>query len=225
MFHKSQLGSFGENIPSDLNGMVPERGDDWRDFNWDSSVKEDLAVGDDYSEELWEEMVAEAEAATEEASKGLDEWRSNSARFRRAEFSTEAGIDVIVSALDTTNSQIEEIKATRDEIIETAGKSKEVADYITFLSDFQSRQEALLEFLTNELVSFIGADGPTVNTKLAQLEKSAAITDKRVFQAIMEHTVEALDLTTKALYEDSNDELSEVMLLLIKANKILSDMI
>lgn len=33
-FHKSKYGDKGENLPCDLNGDVPEVGDDWNDFAW-----------------------------------------------------------------------------------------------------------------------------------------------------------------------------------------------
>jgi hypothetical protein len=35
MLHKSKFGHHGEKLPSDLDGQIPEEGDDWRDMNFD----------------------------------------------------------------------------------------------------------------------------------------------------------------------------------------------
>lgn len=77
---------------------------------------------------------------------------------RLAQFATEDGIDLILTAMDGANAQIETIKGTREEIIEGAGKSKEATDFLSFLSDFQSQQEAMLEFLLGGLTDFFGKD-------------------------------------------------------------------
>lgn len=80
MFHKSQLGSFGDRLPADLNGYVPEHGDDPGDFSWPHDEFEDdyddAGNGyDGYAHERWSEFVDDAVKATDEASEALDEWR------------------------------------------------------------------------------------------------------------------------------------------------------
>jgi hypothetical protein len=77
-------------------------------------------------------------------------------RYISAQFSTEDGMDLILTAMDNANSQIESIKAAREDIIEGSGKSKEATDFLSFLSEFQSRQEQLLEFLLSGMNDFIG---------------------------------------------------------------------
>ncbi len=34
MFHQSELGRFAALLPCDLNGRIPEPGDDWREMEW-----------------------------------------------------------------------------------------------------------------------------------------------------------------------------------------------
>lgn len=85
MFHYSHLGSFGSNLPRDINGYVPEKGDDWRDMRFDlgSDLSPDAAKNKRdrkeretfLDDEWWPEFVADAVRRTEEASAALDEWR------------------------------------------------------------------------------------------------------------------------------------------------------
>lgn len=67
-FHKTMLGSFGTNLPSDRNGFVPEEGDDLDGFDF----------GDDFEgdSDLWEEFIARAVKATKEAQAALASWQS-----------------------------------------------------------------------------------------------------------------------------------------------------
>ena len=34
MFHQSELGDFAVLLPCDMNGQIPEPGDDWREMAW-----------------------------------------------------------------------------------------------------------------------------------------------------------------------------------------------
>lgn len=34
MFHQSELGQFAVLLPCDMNGQIPEPGDDWREMQW-----------------------------------------------------------------------------------------------------------------------------------------------------------------------------------------------
>lgn len=34
MFHQSELGRFAALLPCDMNGHIPEPGDDWREMEW-----------------------------------------------------------------------------------------------------------------------------------------------------------------------------------------------
>lgn len=34
MFHQSELGDFSDLLPCDMNGLIPEPGDDWRTMAW-----------------------------------------------------------------------------------------------------------------------------------------------------------------------------------------------
>ena len=69
MFHLTRLGSFGRNVPSDIDGYVPELGDDWRDMNWAFGGASDEEVDD-----MWEDIVSAAVAATAKADAGIREW-------------------------------------------------------------------------------------------------------------------------------------------------------
>jgi len=82
MFHKSNLGRFGNGLPADLDGYVPEAGDDPADFSWDHDEFEDdydeAGNGyDGYAHERWSDFVAEAAELTRRAEEALDEWRSS----------------------------------------------------------------------------------------------------------------------------------------------------
>jgi hypothetical protein len=34
VFHQSELGAFSDLLPCDMNGQIPEAGDDWRTMAW-----------------------------------------------------------------------------------------------------------------------------------------------------------------------------------------------
>lgn len=34
MYHQSELGQFSDLLPCDMNGNIPETGDDWREMAW-----------------------------------------------------------------------------------------------------------------------------------------------------------------------------------------------
>jgi hypothetical protein len=63
MFHKSSLGRFGDGLPCDRDGYVPERGDAQGHFNFDGDL------------DGWDEFVASAVAATDAATVALSAWR------------------------------------------------------------------------------------------------------------------------------------------------------
>lgn len=85
MYHKTNLGRFGESLPCDIDGYVPEAGDDWRDMNWD--LGQDDPDADDLSteerkqrtayldDEWWPAKIAEAGEATAAANVDLAEWQ------------------------------------------------------------------------------------------------------------------------------------------------------
>lgn len=71
-FHKSNLGRFGESLPCDIDGYVPEAGDESHQFNVD------LVDNDQYQYwhteggfEEWRDQAIEATSAAEEA---LNHW-------------------------------------------------------------------------------------------------------------------------------------------------------
>lgn len=81
MFHKSNFGSFGVNLPCDLDGQVPEEGDKAEAFRFeDSNFTEDFDDNGDgydgYADEAWQEFVASAVSATERAEANLKEGRT-----------------------------------------------------------------------------------------------------------------------------------------------------
>jgi hypothetical protein len=86
MYHISNLGSFGGGITHDMDGYVPEQGDDPFAGAWDhgseSTHDEDgelTEYGEWWQDERFPEIVAEAEAATAKAQEGIDEWRAENA--------------------------------------------------------------------------------------------------------------------------------------------------
>lgn len=70
-YHVSNLGAYGTEAAqyADLNGYVPEAGDDWRDLQWDAAIE--------WSDEAWAEHVAGAVAATERAERDLAQWQTS----------------------------------------------------------------------------------------------------------------------------------------------------
>lgn len=76
-FHKSNLGSFGADLPCDLAGYVPEADDRAEQFDVD-------LVGDDqrewwYEDGGFEEWRDEAVKATAKAEAALAEWQEQNA--------------------------------------------------------------------------------------------------------------------------------------------------
>lgn len=82
MFHRTCFGALGNALPSDLDGFVPEPGDDPMKFNFDH---DDFVVdfddnGDGYegcAAEAWEEFVSRAVEATSAAEAATVEWRED----------------------------------------------------------------------------------------------------------------------------------------------------
>ena len=79
-FHKSNFGSFGEGLPCDLNGFVPEDGDDAASFDFgDDRFTADFDKHgngyEGYAEESWREFVADAVEKTANAAVELEMWR------------------------------------------------------------------------------------------------------------------------------------------------------
>ena len=69
MFHKTNLGQFGESLPCDLDGYVPEVNDTPGDFRWDG-------MDDEWTLEEWASFVTDAVRETREAERALDRWRA-----------------------------------------------------------------------------------------------------------------------------------------------------
>ena len=75
MFHKSNLGSFGENLSCDMNGYVPEEGDEPGEFAIDFAGNGDQEIwwkSDGFAE--WRDDAIEQ---TKEALAALAEWRKS----------------------------------------------------------------------------------------------------------------------------------------------------
>jgi hypothetical protein len=62
-FPKSDLGARGQSLPCDLNGDVPQAGDDWSDFAW---AADDARRFSEHPR-LWKQFVEEAVRLTAEA--------------------------------------------------------------------------------------------------------------------------------------------------------------
>lgn len=76
-FHKSNLGSFGENLPCDLDGYVHTTAEGWMNSRMDAYAWQNY--DDEAKEERCEEMAAEARCAVEESEKALGEWQKKNA--------------------------------------------------------------------------------------------------------------------------------------------------
>lgn len=83
MFHASNFGGFATELKAyaDLNGQVPEEGDEPGAFSWPhddftANFDRDGNGYEGYAAEKWEEHVAAAVEATERASAALEEWRT-----------------------------------------------------------------------------------------------------------------------------------------------------
>lgn len=68
-FHFSNFGQFSNEIKeyADLDGHVPEAGDDWFSFRWDAAIR--------WTKDAWQEHVEGAVRATVRAERALDAWR------------------------------------------------------------------------------------------------------------------------------------------------------
>ncbi len=75
-FHKSNLGSFGESLPCDMNGYVHLTAEAWLAAPVDMS-SDDLA-DEDYMNEWAEEQAEATREAVAAAEAALDQWRQNS---------------------------------------------------------------------------------------------------------------------------------------------------
>ena len=76
MFHQSNLGIFGANLPCDRSGYVPEQGDQLNDFN--------MEFYDSEEKEWWESeefpaWVDNAVSETEKALAALYKWQNENA--------------------------------------------------------------------------------------------------------------------------------------------------
>jgi hypothetical protein len=73
MFHKSNMGRFGDGLPCDRNGYVGEEGDalDSFAFNFTAEEEEDAEYVAGWFREWLQSCVAE----TARASRALEQWR------------------------------------------------------------------------------------------------------------------------------------------------------
>jgi hypothetical protein len=83
-FHKSNLGSFGENLSADMHGYVPTADCGPWDLTYDhgTELTHDsdgnlTPYGEWWESDRWPEIVAEAVAATEAAEDGLAGWQQS----------------------------------------------------------------------------------------------------------------------------------------------------
>ena len=81
MFHKSNFGRFGQNLPCDMDGFVPQVGDEPDQFRFDGDefTADFDAQGNGYegaASEAWDEFVTLAIDATSEAQTALSEWQA-----------------------------------------------------------------------------------------------------------------------------------------------------
>ncbi len=76
-YHKSWLGEFGKDLPSDKNGWVPESFDNWETFEKDSGeiLKFDWN-GKSWDKKSWTLHLENVSEETEKAYTALDEeWK------------------------------------------------------------------------------------------------------------------------------------------------------
>lgn len=83
-FHKSNLGSFGENLDADMNGYVPDAETGPFELSYDHGTErthdddgELTEYGEWWQDERFPEIQAAAIAATSASEAGLQEWRDN----------------------------------------------------------------------------------------------------------------------------------------------------
>lgn len=68
MFHRSRFGEAGEELPGDLNGNVPEEGDDWLDFAWPAGEARRFSE----SPQQWKTFVSRAVEQTKALTAGKE---------------------------------------------------------------------------------------------------------------------------------------------------------
>lgn len=80
--HKSNLGIFGDHLPSDIDGYVPTAECGPWELNYDHGSErthdeagELTAYGEWWRDDRWPEIVAEAVAATDAANAAASEWK------------------------------------------------------------------------------------------------------------------------------------------------------
>lgn len=73
-FHKSNLGSFGTDLPCDLNGYVHTTAEAWLSSPMDISASD--RADEDYMAEWATGMAAQTIAAVAESEKALADWQS-----------------------------------------------------------------------------------------------------------------------------------------------------
>jgi hypothetical protein len=83
MFHKSNYGTFGSNLPCDMNGYVPERNDSPFRGAWDHGTERTHDDGGELTEygQWWEdegfpELLERVAESLERADESLTEWQS-----------------------------------------------------------------------------------------------------------------------------------------------------
>lgn len=83
MFHKSNYGSFGGGLPADMDGYVPEEGDDAFAGNWDHGGRAThhpdgtlTEYGEWWESEGFPDLLERATEVKERADEQLAEWRS-----------------------------------------------------------------------------------------------------------------------------------------------------
>ena len=86
MIHKSNLGYFGKDIYSDLDGYIPQVGDDWREMNLDLSPDDPFVEGisaEERDERIkyldnywWPSVVKNCEVLLDEALDSISKFNS-----------------------------------------------------------------------------------------------------------------------------------------------------
>lgn len=83
-FHKSRLGSFGEDVDADMNGYVPTAETGAWDLSYDHGTERThnddgslTEYGEWWEDERFTEIRDAAIAATEAAIAGITEWQKN----------------------------------------------------------------------------------------------------------------------------------------------------
>jgi hypothetical protein len=83
-FHKSNLGSFGNNLTADINGYVPTADTTAWELTYDHGGQDThdddgnlTEYGEWFEFERFPEIQSEAIAATKEAEAGISDWQEN----------------------------------------------------------------------------------------------------------------------------------------------------